>query len=92
MKIELDDMAVILADSVVRVKNVLDEEMPKDDVEFFMGIVGATIWDALQHAYDQRGFEVAKGFNPDDGQRLQDAMAGKSRAEQEALYERFRWL
>lgn len=66
MKIELDDMAVILADSVVRVKNVLDEEMPKDDVEFFMGIVGATIWDALQHACDQRGFEVAKGFNPDD--------------------------
>lgn len=66
MKIELDDMAVILADSIGRVKNVLDEEMPKDDVEFFMGIVGATIWDALQHAYDQRGFEVAKGFNPDD--------------------------
>ena len=66
MKIELDDMAVILADSVVRVKNVIEKDMSKYDTEVFMGIVGATIWDALLHASDPRGFEVAKGFNPDD--------------------------
>lgn len=66
MKIELDDMAVILADSVLRVRNIIKEDMPEDSVEVFTGIVGATILDALIHACDQRGFEVAKGFNPDD--------------------------
>lgn len=67
MSLELNDISIVMADSLCRVRGVLKEAgTEEDDLDFISGVISASMVDALNRLEMERGFGVAKGFKEED--------------------------